>query len=846
MKKNVLKQALCLLLCLAGIARTTKVAAQNCGPANTIYGISTDQQNLLRIDTATGVSTTIGNVFGGGSAATAPSTGTSAIAVDPTTGMIWFCNRNNGANVYSYTPGASSPYGTTAAAFGISGAINKAAYNPADGQIYFHDGSTNTLFRFNPATPNAALVSVGNLGLTGITTTAASFSGGDIAFDGLGNLTGAFSSQNVLAVFPANYDANGNYLGINLGQGVVIANFSTAVASLAFLPSGDYLSGGGSGVIRVNTNTATQTTVSTTTATADFASCAAPAPNLVVSKTASSSCTGTNQITITYTVTVQNTGQFAAINTRIFDQVPAGLTITGATLNGTAIPGANNALFSTGNGPLISSTGAAAFQNGVMERGESATIVITATAVPGTYSNQAGISYTGVEKLNLPNDRVPSNNPATAAANDATVLTGGCSSLAGTVFNDANGMTNSLVDGTGTGLPGGTQLYVNLVNSSGVVIATVPVNANGTYSIANIPNGSFTAQISTTQAEIGQSAPAQLLPAGWVNTGESFGGVNDATVGGGLAVTVNAVTTNANFGIERLPESYPVTYSVAGAPTLTSLATQALQGSDPEDQTAQGSWTGKTFVVDTLPTNGYVLKYNGSPVTAGVPIPNYNPALLTIQPGAVGSGSVGTSTTTFKYSTIDAAGKKDPTPAAYTVNWSIPLPAQLLSFHTTLMPDCSILVSWKTGIEDNLKHFVLERSNDGIVFDPIISHNAKGSHSIYDYKDEQANEGIRYYRLQMVDRDGIYAYSPVRKVSAGCMENTITVLPTLVQEQVLVSGLKAGAQIRIFSLEGKELIRTTTYTGQHKINTASLVPGQYAVQAIQDGKIMTTIKIMKL
>lgn len=812
--------------------------AQNCGPANSIYGMtSPDQRTLVSIDTLNGTATNIGDVFGGGNAASDPSKQTSAIAVDPITGIIWFTSRTPG-NIYSYTPGAANPYGSTTAVFGVTGNINKAAYNPADSNIYFH--VSNTLYRFKPATPTIAPVSIGSLGISGLSTTDASYSGGDIAFDSLGNLTGVFSDLNALAVFPANYDANGNYLGLNLSQGVVIANFPSAPSSVAFLPSGDYLVGSPSlGVVRVNTTTGAQTTLSAF-GTSDFASCIAPKPHMVVTQTATGSCTAANQVTLTFTIVVRNNGRFAAINSHIFDQLPAGLTITGATLNGTAIPGANNALFQTGSGPLISSAGAAAFQNGVVERGDSAKIIITATGVPGMYSNQAGISYTGVETLNLPNDRVPSDDPATTTANDPTVVTAGCSSLTGTVFNDANGMNNNTVDGTGTGLPGGTQVYINLVNAGGLVIASVPVNANGTYTIPNIPNGNYTAQLSTARGETGKTAPAQQLPAGWVNTGESFGGVNDATVGGGLPLTVSGNSSNANLGIERLPESYPVTRSITGAPVLTNLGTQPLQGSDPEDQPAQGSWSGKTIVIDTLPTNGYILKYNGAAVVAGTPIANYNPALLTIEPGSI---SGGTATTTFKYSTIDAAGKKDPTPAAYRINWSIALPVQLRNFSGRATKDCSIVLSWSTGKEERLEHFAVQRSKDGVQFETIAIQSPKGSNSAYQYTDEQNSATVSYYRLYIKDVDQGETYSSVVPVGTNC-SSAIAVYPNPASDQVVISGLSGDTELKVTNVLGSVVLNHMLNKGQTSLDISTLAAGTYYFVFTTGGQVQT-LKVLK-
>ncbi len=91
--------------------------------------------------------------------------------------------------------------------------------------------------------------------------------------------------------------------------------------------------------------------------------------------------------------------------------------------------------------------------------------------------------------------------------------------LTGTVFNDVNGLTNSTVDGTGIGGPLSStpiqQLYANLLSADGVtVLATIPVNSNGTYTLPVGKNSGYTVQISTNQGTVGSPAPATALPAG--------------------------------------------------------------------------------------------------------------------------------------------------------------------------------------------------------------------------------------------------------------------------------------------------------------------------------------------
>ncbi|MCH5719292.1 NHL repeat-containing protein [Niabella hibiscisoli] len=269
-----------------------------------VYAISSaNQQTLVRLDTTTDVGTTIvTNIFGGGAAATMAAAGgqagTSAAALDLTTNILWFANRGNATDpvpkIFSYNISGNT-YGTTNATFsGVTTAsnFNKAAYNPVDRNIYFHNSSTNTLYRFNPNTPAVAAVSLGTLTVPGVASPGG-FSGGDIAFDGLGNLTGAFNNANILAIFPAQYDANGNYNGLSLA-GQSFAPLSSSPSSVAFLSSGNYIVGSTSGSFKVSTNTGASTDISSTNnySSSDFASCAAPAPSITAINTATRNCAG--------------------------------------------------------------------------------------------------------------------------------------------------------------------------------------------------------------------------------------------------------------------------------------------------------------------------------------------------------------------------------------------------------------------------------------------------------------------------------------------------------------------------------------------------------------------------
>jgi hypothetical protein len=93
---------------------------------------------------------------------------------------------------------------------------------------------------------------------------------------------------------------------------------------------------------------------------------------------------------------------------------------------------------------------------------------------------------------------------------------------------------------------------------------------------------------------------------------------------------------------------------------------------------------------------------------------------------------------------------------------------ELFEFRAWAVIDHSQL-EWNTGVESNLRAFVVERSPDGTNFLPVGQVSARGSYSQYEFTDASPLDmdlnRVFYYRLKMVDRDGTYRYSEVREVS---------------------------------------------------------------------------------
>ena len=86
-----------------------------------------------------------------------------------------------------------------------------------------------------------------------------------------------------------------------------------------------------------------------------------------------------------------------------------------------------------------------------------------------------------------------------------------------------------------------------------------------------------------------------------------------------------------------------------------------------------------------------------------------------------------------------------------------------IQYFTAKNENDAILLEWKTGVEDNLNHFEIERSaSTPNNFIHIGNINAIGSNSYYYFRDEMAMNPlppVYYYRLKLVDNNNGYVYS---------------------------------------------------------------------------------------
>ena len=96
---------------------------------------------------------------------------------------------------------------------------------------------------------------------------------------------------------------------------------------------------------------------------------------------------------------------------------------------------------------------------------------------------------------------------------------------------------------------------------------------------------------------------------------------------------------------------------------------------------------------------------------------------------------------------------------------------------------------WTTANELNTKQFNIQRSVDGTTFATIgnIPAIASGANS-YQFIDNTPSNGINYYRLQIIDKDGSTSFSKIISIHLSLLNNLFSIYPNPAKDYMIVNG----------------------------------------------------------
>ena len=146
---------------------------------------------------------------------------------------------------------------------------------------------------------------------------------------------------------------------------------------------------------------------------------------------------------------------------------------------------------------------------------------------------------------------------------------------------------------------------------------------------------------------------------------------------------------------------------------------------------------------------------------------------------------------------------------------------------------------WGTAQEIATDYFMIERSQDGYLFEPLDAVPAQGYRdalSRYQFTDPAPRPGLNHYRLRQVDLDGAFSYSQTQTAQLGTPQLSLTLYPNPTHDDLHLhlSGLSttsAAPEVSVYNAAGLQ-VQSLPLTGRFtaRLSLASLPPGLYYVQ----------------
>ena len=165
-------------------------------------------------------------------------------------------------------------------------------------------------------------------------------------------------------------------------------------------------------------------------------------------------------------------------------------------------------------------------------------------------------------------------------------------------------------------------------------------------------------------------------------------------------------------------------------------------------------------------------------------------------------------------------------------------------------------LNWKVNCTSTSITMQIERSVDGTNFKTINSITASQARcgQPFNFMDAQPVAGTNYYRLKMIDVDGKISYSAIVAILNKIKGTEINGLyPTIIRDEASLSLVTAKAtsiNTIITDMNGKLIKANTRSIAEGssliKIDCSALANGVYNLTSIVDGKIIKTIRFVKL
>jgi hypothetical protein len=183
-----------------------------------------------------------------------------------------------------------------------------------------------------------------------------------------------------------------------------------------------------------------------------------------------------------------------------------------------------------------------------------------------------------------------------------------------------------------------------------------------------------------------------------------------------------------------------------------------------------------------------------------------------------------------------------------STNAANPLPIELLYFNAR--PNGEVVdLNWATASEKDNDYFTVERSRDGILFDPVLQVSGAGTSTQtlhYSDTDRRPLPGLSYYRLRQTDFNGDFSVSNVVAVQMPTDGKEFAVYPNPVQDHFyLDTGAElSGLRHRLINSMGQTIPTAPQIeAGRLRFSTQGLAAGLYFLEVLH-GDAVQSFKVI--
>lgn len=178
---------------------------------------------------------------------------------------------------------------------------------------------------------------------------------------------------------------------------------------------------------------------------------------------------------------------------------------------------------------------------------------------------------------------------------------------------------------------------------------------------------------------------------------------------------------------------------------------------------------------------------------------------------------------------------------AFVLQLQASLPVILVDFAIT-NTEKLVSLKWKSPQENNNQTYIVERSNDATIWMKIAEVKAVTYSSVpqyYSFADESPTNGINYYRLRIVDRDGKFGITQIKAARISMMPARSFMYPNPVVSTATIfinDETASYFNICIYNKTGKMLSHSQVNNDSNLINidATKLPDGDYSVSVVSN------------